>query len=233
MAATLAIRAGLSSMPGVVTRVQLPQPTDSQLILRVTGGDRDAFEQLHGRYARAVLGPALRRLGDRGRAEDATRDVFVAIAAGPPPEAIAAPLALERRRRRGAALAVAAVLAVAAFALGASLSNEGSERAVDYVAAMEGTSAAPDASGSLAVFDVDTAGNWPMELTVSGLEPAASGAQFELWLTREGELEALCGALATNAEGSASVPMNAPYVFDETVGWVVVERGATTALLTT
>ena len=60
-------------------RVELPHPTDGQLIVRIAGGDRGAFEELHGRYARAVLGLALRRLGDRGRAEDATQDAFVAI----------------------------------------------------------------------------------------------------------------------------------------------------------
>src|SRR6188474_2918136 len=44
-----------------------------------TGGDRSAFEELYRRYVRAVLGLALRRIGDRGRAEDATQDAFVAI----------------------------------------------------------------------------------------------------------------------------------------------------------
>jgi RNA polymerase sigma-70 factor, ECF subfamily len=59
--------------------VELPEPSDGQLIMRVAAGDRGAFDELHGRYARAVLGLALRRLGDRGRAEDATQDAFVAI----------------------------------------------------------------------------------------------------------------------------------------------------------
>jgi RNA polymerase sigma-70 factor (ECF subfamily) len=59
--------------------VELPQPSDGQLIVRVAAGDRGAFDELHGRYSRAVLGLALRRLGDRGRAEDATQDAFVAI----------------------------------------------------------------------------------------------------------------------------------------------------------
>ncbi len=54
-------------------------PTDGELIARVAAGDRGAFEELYGRYVRAVLGLALRRLGDRGRAEDATQDAFVAI----------------------------------------------------------------------------------------------------------------------------------------------------------
>jgi len=55
------------------------EPSDGQLIERVAHGDRRAFEELHRRYARAVLGLALRRLGDRGRAEDAAQEAFVAI----------------------------------------------------------------------------------------------------------------------------------------------------------
>ena len=59
--------------------MELPETTDGQLIVRIAGGDRRAFDELHGRYARAVLGLALRRLGDRGRAEDATQEAFLAI----------------------------------------------------------------------------------------------------------------------------------------------------------
>jgi RNA polymerase sigma-70 factor (ECF subfamily) len=53
--------------------------TDGELIERVGDGDRDAFEELYRRYTRPVLGLALRRLGDRGRAEDALQDAFAAI----------------------------------------------------------------------------------------------------------------------------------------------------------
>jgi RNA polymerase sigma-70 factor (ECF subfamily) len=53
--------------------------TDGELIERVGGGDRAAFEELYRRYARPVLGLALRRLGDRGHAEDALQDAFAAI----------------------------------------------------------------------------------------------------------------------------------------------------------
>ena len=53
--------------------------TDAELIEHVAGGDHVAFEELHRRYARSVLGIALRRIGDRGRAEDATQDTFASI----------------------------------------------------------------------------------------------------------------------------------------------------------
>jgi RNA polymerase sigma-70 factor (ECF subfamily) len=53
--------------------------TDSELLAQVGGGDRAAFEELYRRYARSVLGLALRRIGDRGRAEDATQEAFASI----------------------------------------------------------------------------------------------------------------------------------------------------------
>lgn len=53
--------------------------SDAELIRLVAGGDRPAFEELHRRYARPVLGIALRRLGDRGRAEDVTQDTFASV----------------------------------------------------------------------------------------------------------------------------------------------------------
>ena len=60
-------------------RVSAIQPTDEELLARVADGDRDAFGDLYQRYARAVLGLALRRLGDRGRAEDAVQEAFASV----------------------------------------------------------------------------------------------------------------------------------------------------------
>ena len=80
MATALAIRAGSPQMRlAIMEHVDGSGPSDRQLIERVGGGDRRAFDELYRRYARAVLGLALRRLGDRGRAEDATQEAFVAI----------------------------------------------------------------------------------------------------------------------------------------------------------
>jgi RNA polymerase sigma-70 factor (ECF subfamily) len=63
----------------------LPRPAkvacwdDAELILRTGAGDREAFGELYRRFARPVLGLALRRLPDRGRAEDASQETFAAI----------------------------------------------------------------------------------------------------------------------------------------------------------
>ena len=62
-----------------ISRVDRATVTDGELLGRIGSGDRDSFEELYRRYARAVLGLALRRLGDRGRAEDATQEVFAAV----------------------------------------------------------------------------------------------------------------------------------------------------------
>jgi RNA polymerase sigma-70 factor, ECF subfamily len=53
--------------------------TDGELISRVGSGDRSAFEALYRRYARPVFGLALRKLGDRGRAEDAVQETFASV----------------------------------------------------------------------------------------------------------------------------------------------------------
>jgi RNA polymerase sigma-70 factor, ECF subfamily len=53
--------------------------SDGDLIQRVGSGDRKAFETLYRRFARPVFGLALRRLGDRGRAEDAVQETFTSV----------------------------------------------------------------------------------------------------------------------------------------------------------
>jgi len=80
-AALTLTRPDLPRTRGVVSisRVGHADLTDSELIERVGDGDRDAFEELYRRYTRPVLGLALRRLGDRGRAEDALQEAFAAI----------------------------------------------------------------------------------------------------------------------------------------------------------
>src|SRR3954469_5048556 len=65
--------------PATMRVVHAESTTDGDLILRIGTGDRAAFEDLYRRYARSVFGLALRRLGDRGRAEDAVQETFTSI----------------------------------------------------------------------------------------------------------------------------------------------------------
>jgi hypothetical protein len=163
------------------------------------------------------------------------------LAAGPPPEpqpgaaapATAEPLRLVPRRRRGALLALAAALGVLVFAVGGLLGAATDDPGTFDLIQMTGTPAAASATATVELFDVDSAGNWPMEIRVRGLGPSASGRPYELWLTSGGEPGALCGSFLAEADGTTVVPMNAPYRLKEFDGWVVVEEGSTTPLLTT
>src|SRR3954447_12627406 len=82
MSSALALRTGFPGRPALATIHAVEPTTDGDLIARVGEGDSGAFEVLYGRYSRPVFALALRRLGDRGRAEDAVRETFAST--GPP-----------------------------------------------------------------------------------------------------------------------------------------------------
>lgn len=56
-----------------------PDASDADLLVRVGDHDRAAFEVVYQRYVRSIFGLALRRLRDRGAAEDAVQEVFAAV----------------------------------------------------------------------------------------------------------------------------------------------------------
>jgi len=73
------------NLPASATAERLHRPraaedcSDGELLQRIAAGDRDAFDVLYRRFVRPVFALALRRLGDRGRAEDATQETFASI----------------------------------------------------------------------------------------------------------------------------------------------------------
>jgi RNA polymerase sigma-70 factor (ECF subfamily) len=81
MSTALTLRSPLPVALQLATiQVVVPDPmTDGELIARVGEGDSGAFELLYRRYARPVFALALRRLGDRGRAEDAVQETFASV----------------------------------------------------------------------------------------------------------------------------------------------------------
>ncbi len=79
MVAVASLRLPSAARTAAVALVSAPEVADGTLIERVAAREREAFEELYGRYARPVLGLALRRLGDRGRAEDSVQEVFAAV----------------------------------------------------------------------------------------------------------------------------------------------------------
>jgi len=162
------------------------------------------------------------------------------LAAGRPPELPPAlqlvhaeePVRLLPRRRRAALLALAAALALAVFGAGYIVGDRGEKAQPGRVVAMAGLGDAAGARASLAIFDADDAGNWPMELTIRGLQPLPAGQTYELWLVRDGKLVQQCGVFAVKGDETV-VPLNAPFKLKEYDGWIVVRRGETEPLLTT
>jgi RNA polymerase sigma-70 factor, ECF subfamily len=81
MATTMDIPWSLPQAPKAATIPPVTDvtPSDEDLIEGVGRRDATAFETLYRRYSRTVLGLAMRRLGDRGRAEDAVQETFTSI----------------------------------------------------------------------------------------------------------------------------------------------------------
>jgi hypothetical protein len=155
------------------------------------------------------------------------------VAAGPAaelPATLADPPVPRTGRRTAVAriLPLAAAFAVAAFAGGYLAGGAGREAFdTDFVLAMKPTPAAPAASATLRVGELDDAGNWPMEMTVEGL-PA--GPHYELFLTRRGRPVESCGSFVVE-DGRTVVYLNAPYRLRQFDGWVVTRAGSREVLL--
>jgi RNA polymerase sigma-70 factor (ECF subfamily) len=62
-----------------MSTMEIHEVSDAELIQRAARSDTDAFDALYRRHSGRVLGLALRRLHDRGRAEDAVQETFTAI----------------------------------------------------------------------------------------------------------------------------------------------------------
>ena len=171
--------------------------------------------------------------GERERLE---RVHELLVAAGPPPPEVVpvAPVELQPHRRRGALLALAAALAVAAFALGAALVDGASGRERRLHRDDDRNAERGERDGVARRVRHRRGGELADGADGRGAPAGAERPPVRaLADARTAELGALCGGFLTDADGSAVVPMNAPYRFDEFDGWVIVEEGSQKPLLTT
>ena len=170
---------------------------------------------------------------DRARLQQAHE---LLIAAGPPPElpprlesAPAEPKAavINFPRRRYTTIAAVAVAACVLFGVGYAIGGRDSPDKPVQTIAMEG---AKGATASINLLAPDKAGNWPMQLEVSGLPALPTGKSYTLWLTKDGALAESCGSFVVG-EGTTKVPLNAPYKLKRFESWVIVKTGTTSPLL--
>jgi hypothetical protein len=158
------------------------------------------------------------------------------VQAGPPaelsPELEAGPslrLTLVRRRRsvrRPVLLLAAAIVILALAFLGGYLTGNGGGggTASAELLKLGGTQAAPHALASLQIKPVDSAGNWPMRLSVTGLPKLSHGWYYEVFLERAGKPYAPCGVFQVASDRAITVDLNAPYRLKHGDSWVVTKQ---------
>ena len=173
------------------------------------------------------------------------------VAAGPPPElspalagAPAAPVVEDEEpdtawlppRRLGAVLLVGAGLLGAAFGVGYIAGEGGSDsppaaappEQTAQVIALRPSDQNNTAGASIRLGRKRADGNWPMIVTVRGLEHLARGDYYTLALTREGKPVVTCGTFNVAATGTTTIRMIAAYDLDRFDGWAITEWNAQT-----
>jgi len=124
-------------------------------------------------------------------------------------------------RRRGAAALIAAVVAAVAvaFAGGYVLGDRSESTEASQVVAMRGVNVR--AVGSVRVGEEEPAGNWPMELTVTGL-PVQKGERdyYELFVWRKGKPTYPCVGFKMRGDRT-TVRFTVPYEFRDSTKLVV------------
>ena len=188
-------------------------------------------------------------LGDDLPAEERARLQRVhdlLVEAGPPPEL---PPSLAKtpdrgeetptwlpRRRVGAALSLAAAIALVAFLGGYVLGFSNNDFTSTREVSMRGTSIAPNARGLIKLGEQDDARNWPMVVTVKGLRHLPGKGYYELFLVHDGK-SLKCGIFNVEA-GTTTMKFTVPYTFEPDDAWIVTqwrrgEREPGPALMTT
>ncbi|HEY7536527.1 MAG TPA: hypothetical protein VH721_00940 [Gaiellaceae bacterium] len=125
----------------------------------------------------------------------------------------------DRRRRRAGLAAIAAVVAAVAFGGGYLLGHQSESSDVVRVVSMRGVNM--NAVGSLRVGEEEPAGNWPMELTVTGL-PEQQGERdyYELFVWRRGKPSYPCVGFKMQG-ATTTVRFTVPYEFRDSTKLVV------------
>jgi hypothetical protein len=161
------------------------------------------------------------------------------VEAGPPPDLspalAAAPVPAEKRwwpwgspRRVAAAFALAGALLAATFGAGYVAGESGSDE--DQLAIRDTISLRSEsgASGVVRLGYKGPDGNWPMLVTVEGLEPLRGGDYYTLALTKKGKPIVTCGTFNVADRRPKTITMSAAYNLEGFDGWVVLHYDAET-----
>jgi hypothetical protein len=127
-----------------------------------------------------------------------------------------------RRRRTGMAVLIAAVVAGACFAGGYVLANQ-AHRSSIHVVEVVPLMGQQDSFASLRIGSADHSGNWPIELSETGLPPLQSNGAYVLMVSQNGKPARPCGTFEVNAHGTTTVTFSVPYKITKSTRWSVTE----------
>jgi hypothetical protein len=163
------------------------------------------------------------------------------LQAGPPPElpdtleagpTLKMTLGKERRptKSRAMLLLAAAVAVLVVFLGGYTLGGNGggSHSHPSLLSqALKGTALAPQAQGTLEVWNSNDGHNWPMTLTVVGLPQLQPHSYYEVYLFRHGRLGGSCGLfrVGSSSQAPVTVTLTSPYELQKGDSWVVTRPG--------
>jgi hypothetical protein len=125
------------------------------------------------------------------------------------------------RRRTGAALALAAAIALIAFVGGYAVGFRHDGFSTQYTVPLHAVSGHA-ASAKINIGDRDSHGNWPLRLEVSGL-PKLQQGYYEMFLTR-GKHSWTCGTFAGGGRSTVKVRLTVPYNLRQGDGWIVTKE---------
>ena len=125
------------------------------------------------------------------------------------------------RRRTGAALALAAAIALIAFVGGYTAGFRHDGFATQYTVPLHATSGLA-ASAKIQVGKRDSQGNWPLRVEAKGL-PKLKAGYYEMYLTR-GKHIWTCGTFAGGGQSTVKVRLTVPYSFRDGDGWIVTKH---------
>lgn len=126
------------------------------------------------------------------------------------------------RRRTGAALALAAAIALIAFVGGYTAGFRHDGFATQYTVPLHASSGLA-ASAKIQIGKRDSHGNWPLRVEAKGLPKLGNGGYYEMYLTR-GKHIWTCGTFAGGGQSTVKVRLTVPYSFRTGDGWIVAKQ---------
>lgn len=189
------------------------------------------FDDLVGLDVPAGERERLRRAHELLALADAPPELSPELERIPWPEEALQPLGLMRRPRadrprrpRLVYFAAAATLVAFGFLIGQATTSKPTSIDAARIVRMHGVGEASTASAVINVGRGTDEGNWPMLISVRGLQPAPKGMYYDLWLSAHGKPKFLCGTFNTKAGTTATIiRLSAAYPLQDGGfdGWIV------------